>query len=108
MYHEITTRDRKKKRRRRLQLLLFAVAFVVILVLATNAVRNGAREQGAVALRQSIMKAAVRCCAIEGSYPLSLSRLEEDYGIRINHDDYIITYEAYASNMLPSVVVIPR
>ena len=108
MYHEITAKDRKKKRRRRLQELLLAVAFVAALVFASNVVREGAREQGAVALRQSIIKAAVRCCAIEGSYPLSLSRLEENYGIRINHDDYIITYEAYASNMLPSVVVIPR
>jgi hypothetical protein len=54
------------------------------------------------------MNAAIRCCAIEGSYPLSLSRLEEDYGLRINHDDYVITYEAYASNMAPSVVVVPR
>jgi hypothetical protein len=54
------------------------------------------------------MSAAVRCCAIEGSYPLTLKHLEESYGLKINHRDYIITYEAYASNVAPSVVVVPR
>ena len=37
-----------------------------------------------------------------------VSRLEEHYGLRINHNDYVITYEAYASNMAPSVMVVPR
>ncbi|MDO4807016.1 MAG: hypothetical protein Q4A07_07200 [Coriobacteriales bacterium] len=108
MYHEITAKDRNKKRRRRLQIIVAIVVCAVALVLVSNSVREGAREQGAAALRQSILSAAMRCCAIEGSYPLSLKRLEDDYGIRINHDDYIITYEAYASNMPPSVVVVPR
>ena len=49
-----------------------------------------------------------RCCAIEGSYPSSLEHLEESYGLTINHDDYVITYECFADNIMPSVVVTPR
>lgn len=108
MYHEMTSRDRTRKRRSRLLVAAIALACAIVLVVAINAARLGAREQGAVAMRKSILDAAVRCCAIEGSYPLTLSHLEECYGLRINHRDYVVTYEAYASNIAPSVVVVPR
>lgn len=108
MYHEITTKDKARKRRNRVIAALLACVLVGVLVVVVHFARIGAREQGAVAMRKSIMDAALRCCAIEGSYPLSLNHLEESYGLRINHEDYIITYEAYATNMAPSVVVIPR
>ena len=72
--------------------------------------RTGAarKTQGAVALRDSILASAKQCCAIEGSYPSSLEHLEESYGLTINHDDYVITYECFADNVMPSVVVTPR
>ena len=108
MYHEITRRDRTHRRRRLVVVLLVCALVIGVLAAAINVARINSREQGATALRQSILSAAVRCCAVEGSYPMSLDKLEEDYGLRINHRDYIITYEAYASNIAPSVVVIPR
>ncbi|MBO7675523.1 MAG: hypothetical protein J6S63_11015 [Atopobiaceae bacterium] len=108
MYHEITDREQQRRRKWRRRIVVCTVLLAVLLGFASFFARKNAREQGAVALRRSIMNAAVRCCAIEGSYPLSLSRLEECYGLRINHNDYVITYEAYASNMAPSVVVVPR
>ncbi len=108
MYHEVTTKAKSHKRRTRILVALVACVIAVVVALLVNTARLGAHEQGAVALRKSIMDAAVRCCAIEGSYPLSLKHLEDSYGLRINHDDYVVTYEAYASNMAPSVVVVPR
>lgn len=108
MYHEVTTRERVRRRRRRIVILAVIVALVAGVGMLATVVQHDAREQGAAALRKSILDAAVRCCAIEGSYPMSLSRLEEHYGLRINHNDYVITYEAYASNMAPSVMVVPR
>ena len=108
MYHEITTKDRTRKRRNRLLVLLVCVAIIAGIAIAVRSAAKSAREQGATALRQSILDAAIRCCAIEGSYPLSLDKLEQNYGLRVNHTDYIITYEAYASNIAPSVVVVPR
>ena len=56
----------------------------------------------------AILNSAKQCCAIEGSYPASLEHLESDYGLRVNRDDYVITYEVFAENILPSVVVVPR
>lgn len=108
MYHEVTYKDRARRRRRRLIALVVAVLAAIVLVFALQLARRNAREQGAVAMRSAILDAAVRCCAIEGSYPMSLSHLEEDYGLRINHKDYVVTYEAFASNIIPSVVVVPR
>lgn len=108
MYHEVTSKERKKRRTRTIAVVLVVLAIAVGLVLGVQAVNRSTREQGATAMRQAILDAALRCCAIEGSYPLSLSHLEKDYGLRINHNDYIITYEAYASNIAPSVVVVPR
>lgn len=108
MYHEITTKDKQRKRRRLVMILVTIAVIVALCAVAMSAVSAGTREQGAVALRRSILDAAVRCCAVEGSYPLSLKHLEDSYGLRINHNDYVITYEAYASNIAPSVVVVPR
>lgn len=108
MYHEVTNKDRAKKRKRRIMLLVAIVALVAVIFGAFAYASASTQEQGATALRRSILNAANRCCAIEGSYPLTLSKLEEDYGLRVNHKDFVVTYEAYASNMAPSVVVVPR
>ena len=45
---------------------------------------------------------------MEGAYPSSLRHLEEEYGLSINTEDYQVTYEVFAANVMPSVVVVPR
>ena len=50
----------------------------------------------------------MQCAAIEGSFPTNLAYLEDNYDLRVNHDDYVIIYEVLASNTAPSVVVMPR
>ena len=52
--------------------------------------------------------AAVQCYALEGAYPQSLSYLEENYGVQVNHSRFIVSYEAYASNQLPAVAVLEK
>jgi transcriptional regulator of nitric oxide reductase len=108
VYHELT--DQEIRHRRTMLLLRVAVVVAVavgIWLLAVLAQR-AAREQAAASMRQSILDAAMQCCAVEGSYPSSITHLEDAYGLRINSSDYIITYESFASNVMPSVVVVPR
>ena len=108
MYHELTTADIRRRRRRRVIAAVLVALVVLAIIIGFFAVREATRAQSAAALRESILTAARQCCAVEGSYPSSLAHLEDVYGLTINHDDYIITYEWFADNVMPSVVVIPR
>ena len=108
MYHEQTTAMVRKHRRNVVVGIVCALALAVALVLAFLAVGANAQEQGAMTMRNSILDAAKECCAVEGSYPSSLSHLEQEYGLMINRDNYVITYTWVADNIMPSVVVVPR
>lgn len=108
MFHEITDSELSRRRKVRIIVACCLVALAVAACLIFTAAQQNAREQGAAALHDSIISAAKQCCAIEGSYPSSLEHLEESYGLTINHDDYVITYECFANNIMPSVVVTPR
>ena len=91
--------------------IIYVLLVVIIcfnLVVAAMTSRSVARAQGATSLRESIIEAAVQCCAIEGSYPSSISHLEEDYGLVINREDYVVNYEYLGDNIPPSVVVKTR
>lgn len=108
MYHEISDKERKRGQRRRLIALLVVCLLAVGCYFGYQRIRIALNEQAALAMRQSILDAANQCAAVEGAYPLSLDYLKENYGLTINSDDYVITYQAYANNIAPSVVVIPR
>ena len=108
MFHELTERQIRHRRHVRIAVACCIVAVAVAACLIVSAIQANARTQGAVALRDSILSSAKQCCAIEGSYPATLKHLEDDYGLVINHDDYIISYEYFADNIMPSVVVTPR
>ena len=57
---------------------------------------------------KAVLEAAVQCYAVEGRYPESLDRLEREYGVQINHDRYIVTYDVFATNQLPDVQVLQK
>lgn len=96
-------------RRRRLIAALIAVAVAAAVAwFSWGALQEDLRMQSAESVRQVILDAAAQCAAIEGSYPATLSYLESHYGVAVNHDDYVITYESFASNVMPTVVVVPR
>lgn len=91
--------------------VLFAAAVlaaVVLLILfRSEPKRAEIREEGAVAIRELVEGAARQCYAVEGVYPPNLAYLEDHYGIRINKKDYFVNYDAFASNVPPSVLVTP-
>ena len=108
MYHELTYKELARRRRLRIIYVLLVVIIAFNLVIAFFASRSIARDQGATTLRESVIDAAIQCCAVEGSYPSSLSHLEEDYGLVINRNDYVVNYEWLGDNVSPSVVVKKR
>ena len=82
----------EKRLRRGAKRLGAAIAAVctLLLLLGVWAVWNGAQ-------------AAMREQAAQ-----SLSYLEENYGVQVNHSRFIVSYEAYASNQLPAVAVLEK
>ena len=44
-------------------------------------------------LRLAVNQAVVSCYAVEGRYPESLEYLEENYGIRVDREEYLVLYE---------------
>lgn len=92
-------------------LCIAAVVLVIALIAAVLTVptaKKDVREEGREAIRQAVIHSAVQCYAVEGVYPPSLSYLEEKYGLRVNHDDYVIFYDVFASNQMPNVQVLVR
>lgn len=108
MFHEITESQLKRRKRRRIVAACCIVVAIAAVCMAFGAAQSSARTQGAVALRDAVLQSAKQCCAIEGSYPASLDYLEQNYGLTINRSDYVVAYEYFAGNVMPSVVVTPK
>jgi hypothetical protein len=45
---------------------------------------------------------------VEGAYPPDLEYMQEHYGLQINQDAYYVTYEAFSSNLPPTIKVTER
>jgi hypothetical protein len=91
-----------------LRFLLVAAVFVAVLFAGVSGVSKSADERGIAAIRQSVMRAAVNCYAIEGAYPENLDYLKKHYGLRYDERRYLVTYDAFSQNLLPDVFVIAR
>lgn len=69
-----------------------------------NAQRKSSEENFNI-LSDAIIRSAVQCYAIEGFYPPDIEYLENNYGLLVDHDKYIISYSVFASNIMPEVEV---
>ena len=56
----------------------------------------------------AVRRAALTCYAVEGAYPQSLEGLERGYGLAYNKDAYIVSYDAFASNIMPNIQVLRK
>lgn len=94
-------------------LRIFAAAAVIAaIVLVIGVVKNRAAEDveagRSLAVKDAVERAARQCYAVEGVYPRTLGYLEEHYGLMINHDRYIVSYDCCASNRMPYIMVLRR
>lgn len=100
--------ERKHGIRRRgiaVTVVLFLAALVVfVLLFAETDQRQSAKSSEQIAL--AIRQAAVTCYAIEGRYPESLAYLTEHYGVVIETDAYLIQYDVFAENIMPTIRVL--
>lgn len=87
-------------------IFLFIGIIAFFLITITNASREIDNNE-LVTLRESIDKAIVNCYAIEGAYPKDIEYIEENYGVVIDREKFIVIYEVLAPNVLPNVIVEP-
>ena len=99
-----------KKLRGAAGLLWWLPAALVIAALARGKAQTKATAEREAhdTLRQSIKRAAVCCYAVEGRYPESMEYIEDNYGVYVDHDRYLVYYEAFAENIMPYVEVMER
>ncbi len=90
-----------------LTILVFAAVFVGICALI-NRVGSASDSTEKELVRDAVRSAAITCYAVEGAYPMGLDYLKENYGLRYNEDAYQVVYDAFASNVMPSILVLDQ
>lgn len=84
--------------------VLVIVAFVLLFTRFTR--QNDAREMAMI--EDAIRRAMVTCYAIEGRYPESFAYLSDNYGVVVDEGRYHVRFEAFASNVMPTVSVLSK
>lgn len=102
--------DRTENRRKRWIRRLWVLLALILVIALFSSLHPAAimEDNGSEAIRAAVQRSALQCYAVEGVYPSDLNYLEENYGLQINHEDYYVSYEAFASNMPPTVRVVRR
>ncbi len=85
---------------------LLAIAVILVMaVMLVNHIGNAHETKETEIVRDAVKNAALTCYAVEGAYPDNVEYLREHYRLAYDEDRYLITYEAFASNMIPDIWV---
>jgi len=88
---------------------LLAIAAVLVLAVAlVNRIDTAHTQAESDIVRDAVKTAALTCYAVEGAYPDTVEYLREHYQLAYDEDRYLITYEAFASNLIPDIYVTER
>ena len=88
--------------------LLSIVLVLAAAVLLVNRIDTAQDTAETDIVRDAVKNAAITCYAVEGAYPDSVEYLREHYHLAYDEDRYLITYDAFASNMIPDIWVTER
>lgn len=85
--------------------LVLAVALFVIVQRTSVHASEEEIQESITSIKDAVQRRALQCYVIEGAYPENLAYLEENYGLTVNHEEYLIVYNAYAENLPPEILV---
>lgn len=88
--------------------LLLAAAVLACFLYALGNLSRDQGAEGKAQLESAVRQAAVACYAAEGVYPPDLAYLEEHYGLQVDETRYQVSYEIFASNLMPQITVLER
>ena len=84
------------------------VALIVGFVVLVNSLTSTSGSQEAELVHDAVKNAVLTCYAVEGTYPESLEYLREHYKLAYNTERFVVEYDAFASNVMPEIVVRER
>ena len=87
---------------------LFTIAIIILVVFGLRQAQEASTAEGARILEDSIRRAVMINYAIEGRYPESIEYIEENFGIHIDRERFVVHYRIFATNILPDITVILR
>ena len=88
--------------------ILIFVVLIIAFVLLINGITNKGNGRELEIVRDAVKNAALTCYAVEGMYPADISYLREHYNLSYNEDKYVVYYQPFASNVIPSIKVVER
>ena len=91
---------------RALFLPVFAVGILLLFLLGMDNLGRGKEAEDLRLLEDTLRRSCVTCYITEGSYPPSLSYLEEHYGLQLDGARYTVHYEIVAENLMPVITVL--
>lgn len=97
-------------KRNRFKILNIGIFLLLIcyFYFAVNSVEKSTDEQKFNILIDALNRSVVQCYAIEGFYPPNIEYLENNYGLVVDYDKYVISYSVFASNIMPEIDVFSK
>ena len=88
-----------------------AIALLMVLLLggvwlAVSRVSGAHDKAETQFVEDAVLNAALTCYAVEGAYPEDLDYLRSNYGLAYDESRYYVTYDAFASNLVPEIYVV--
>ncbi len=83
------------------------ILFWIIIYRGMDSVDSAGQDLGVKALSDALTRSLTHSYATTGAYPTSIEEVQERYGIQIDENKYIVHYEAFASNIMPDISIIP-
>ena len=105
MKNFVNVKARRAERQGLLRSVLFVISISAVLVAGIFYISNMGNEQGIKLTREAAVRTAVECYAIEGIYPPNVQYMEDNYNLRYDKTKYYIHYDAFASNIMPTIEV---
>ena len=105
MKNFVNVKARRVERRGILKSLLFVIIISAVLIAGIFYISNMGSEQGIKLTREAAIRTAVECYAIEGIYPPNVQYMEDNYNLSYDKTKYYIHYDAFASNIMPTIEV---
>jgi hypothetical protein len=86
--------------------IIFTLAIMGMMFYGLRQTEESNRTEGLRILEESLRRAVIMAYAVEGRYPESIAYIEENFGIHIDRDRFIVHYDIFASNLMPDIRVV--